>query len=151
VRQIRNAPTTVQNVVTYTAVIDVDNPDLELKPGMTANVTFIVGKRDDALRVPNAALRFRPAADAAAPEARRRPDGDAPDRKRVYRLQGTELQPVEVKVGLSDGSSTEILEGGLAAGDAVVTDAGGAAAGRPSGSGGAPGGGGTRRGGRPPF
>ena len=60
VREIRNAPQTVQNVVTYDAVIDVSNPDLRLKPGMTANVTFVYAQRDRALRVTNAALRFRP-------------------------------------------------------------------------------------------
>ena len=60
VRQIRNAPQTVQNVVTYDAVIDVDNPELKLKPGMTANVTFVYAEKDDVLRVPNAALRFKP-------------------------------------------------------------------------------------------
>lgn len=60
IRQIRNAPQTVQNVVTYDAVIDVLNPDLKLKPGMTANSTVIYAERQDALRVPNAALRFHP-------------------------------------------------------------------------------------------
>ncbi len=60
VRQIRNAPQTVQNVVTYDAVVDVGNPELELKPGMTANVTFIYAEKDDVLRVPNAGLRFKP-------------------------------------------------------------------------------------------
>ncbi len=60
VRQIRNAAQTVQNVVTYDAVIDVDNPDLKLKPGMTANVTFIYAEKEDVLKAPNAALRFRP-------------------------------------------------------------------------------------------
>jgi len=60
IRQIRNAPQTVQNVVTYDAVIDVANPDLKLKPGMTANVTVVYAERPDAVRVPNAALRFRP-------------------------------------------------------------------------------------------
>lgn len=60
VRQIRNAPQTVQNVVTYDAVIDVDNLEFKLKPGMTANVTFIYAEKDDVLKVPNAALRFRP-------------------------------------------------------------------------------------------
>src|SRR5262249_24654508 len=68
VRQIRNAPQPVQNVVTYDAVIDVDNPDLKLRPGMTANVTFIYADKRGALRIPNAALRFRPA-DAKAPTA----------------------------------------------------------------------------------
>jgi HlyD family secretion protein len=59
VRQIRNAPQTQQNVVTYDAVIDIDNSELKLKPGMTANVTFIWAQRDDVLRLPNAALRFK--------------------------------------------------------------------------------------------
>jgi HlyD family secretion protein len=60
IRQVRNAPQTVQNVVTYDAVIDVDNVELKLKPGMTANVTFVYAEKDDVLKLPNAALRFRP-------------------------------------------------------------------------------------------
>jgi len=60
IRQIRNAPQTVQNVVTYDAVIDVDNSDLKLRPGMTTNVTVIVAEKDDVLKVPNSALRFKP-------------------------------------------------------------------------------------------
>ena len=60
IREVRNAPQTLQNVVTYDAVIDVDNAELKLKPGMTANVTIIHARRDDALRVANAALRFKP-------------------------------------------------------------------------------------------
>ena len=63
VRQVRNAATTLNNVVTYDAVIDVANPDLALKPGMTATVTFVYAERDDVVCVPNAALRFRPPAD----------------------------------------------------------------------------------------
>ncbi|HKP57073.1 MAG TPA: efflux RND transporter periplasmic adaptor subunit, partial [Polyangiales bacterium] len=63
VRQIRNSPQTVQNVVTYDAVVDVQNPELKLRPGMTANVTFVFADAADALRVPNAALRFRPSAE----------------------------------------------------------------------------------------
>ena len=66
VRQIRNAAQTVQNVVTYDAVIDVDNPRLELRPGMTANVTFIYADRQDVLRIPNAALRFQPSPEVMA-------------------------------------------------------------------------------------
>ena len=62
IRQIRNAPVSVQNVVTYDAVIDVENPDLELKPGMTANVSVVYAERVDVIAVPNAALRFRPPA-----------------------------------------------------------------------------------------
>ncbi|MDP9033538.1 MAG: efflux RND transporter periplasmic adaptor subunit, partial [Myxococcota bacterium] len=60
IRQIRNSATTVQNVVTYDAVIDVDNTDLRLRPGMTANVTVVYAERSGALSVSNAALRFRP-------------------------------------------------------------------------------------------
>jgi HlyD family secretion protein len=66
VRQIRNAAQTVQNVVTYDAVIDVDNPDLKLRPGMTANVNFVFANRENVLRVPNAALRFRLTSEVSA-------------------------------------------------------------------------------------
>ena len=59
--QVRNAPITVQNVVTYDVVIQVDNPELKLKPGMTANVSIIVSIKKDVLKIPNAALRFKPA------------------------------------------------------------------------------------------
>jgi len=60
IQQIRNAATTVQNVVTYDAVIEVENPELKLRPGMTANATIVYDRREKVLRVPNAALRFRP-------------------------------------------------------------------------------------------
>ncbi|HEY3358576.1 MAG TPA: efflux RND transporter periplasmic adaptor subunit, partial [Polyangia bacterium] len=70
VRQIRNAPQTVQNVVTYDAVIDVANTELKLKPGMTANVSFVHADREDVIRVPNAALRFRPPPGVADAEPR---------------------------------------------------------------------------------
>src|SRR5919198_1094812 len=66
VRQIRNAPQSVLGVVSYDAVIDVTNPDLKLRPGMTATVTLIHAEKDDALRVPNAALRFRPPTELSA-------------------------------------------------------------------------------------
>ena len=65
IRQIRNASQTLQNVVTYDAVIDVQNPELKLKPGMTANVTFTTARRENVLTVPNVALRFRPPAPPA--------------------------------------------------------------------------------------
>jgi HlyD family secretion protein len=81
IRQLRNAPQTVQNVVTYDAVIDVSNPNLELRPGMTANVTFVYDQRDGALRVANAALRFQPPPELAGGTGQRdrgnRPDGGA--------------------------------------------------------------------------
>ena len=63
VRQVRNAPTTTQGVVTYDAVIDVDNSDKSLRPGMTANVTFVLAQVADAIKIPNSALRFKPTRD----------------------------------------------------------------------------------------
>jgi HlyD family secretion protein len=121
IREIRNAPQTLQNVVTYDAVIDVDNPDLKLKPGMTANVTVVYADRSDVLRVPNAALRFR------APPALVVRSGSAPQVKgneRVLWVLGDgEARPVTVRVGVSDGVFSEFLEGNLQPGDAVVTEA----------------------------
>lgn len=66
VRQVRNAPTTTSGVVTYDAVIDVENPDLILRPGMTANVTFVLAEVNDAVKIPNSALRFKPTRDQMA-------------------------------------------------------------------------------------
>ncbi len=121
IRQIRNAPQSVQNVVTYDAVIDVENPDLRLRPGMTANVTFTYAQKDDALKFPNAALRFRPPAEitAKAPRPER-------DHRIVWVLQGGTPQPVSIRTGLSDGSATEALEGDLHEGDTLITEAVGA-------------------------
>jgi len=151
VRQIRNAPQTVQNVVTYDAVIDVDNGALKLKPGMTANVTFVAAERPDVLRLPNAALRFRPGADvlALAGVGAQRPSagggrrdggpraGDGagrtatgtPGTRRIFVLVEGRPRAVTVKTGISDGSLTEIVEGPLHEGDQVILDvAGGVAA-----------------------
>jgi HlyD family secretion protein len=143
VRQIRNSPQTVQNVVTYDAVIDVANPDLKLKPGMTANVTFVYAEKDDVLKVPNAALRFKPPAGllgegaarggsgaaGARPDAARagaRPEGargpETPDRRTVWILKDGKPSPIRIRTGISDGSATEVLEGDLQAGGEVVTD-----------------------------
>jgi HlyD family secretion protein len=73
--QVRNAPITVQNVVTYDAVVQVANPEMKLKPGMTANVSFLVAERSEALKVPNAALRFQPDGAGQEPGAQ---DGRGP-------------------------------------------------------------------------
>jgi HlyD family secretion protein len=136
VRQIRNAPQTVQNVVTYDAVIDVDNTALKLKPGMTANVTFVYAEKDDALRVANAALRFRPPPEmltassgggsgtAEAAKPRTRPPRDAAsDRRSVWVLRNNHPSPVSIRVGVSDGTLTEVVEGDVQEGDAVITEA----------------------------
>ncbi|HVU03201.1 MAG TPA: efflux RND transporter periplasmic adaptor subunit [Polyangiaceae bacterium] len=127
VRQVRDAAVTVQNVVTYDAVIDVDNQKRLLKPGMTATVTFTPAERVDVLRIPNAALRFRPdtkpAGSAAAPVAQRPPKAAArSDHRTVYRLEGVVATPVEIQIGLTDGSVTEVVSGDLKEGDAVITE-----------------------------
>ncbi|WP_394837607.1 efflux RND transporter periplasmic adaptor subunit [Pendulispora rubella] len=148
--QIRNAAQTVQNVVTYDAVIEVDNTDLKLRPGMTANTTIVYAQRNDALSVPNAALRFRPPnvdadadagpSSAEAPPAsanpngppvprRTRPargtkqDGTHGDRKTLWVLRNGNAVPVRVHVGLSDGTYTEIVNGDLQEGDQPIIDA----------------------------
>src|SRR5262249_23111204 len=133
VRQIRNAPQTVQNVVTYDAVIDVDNSDLRLKPGMTANVTFIFAEKDDVLRVPNAALRFRPPVEGPGPQGRpnRNREKAAPDRRTVWVLRQNQAQSVPIRIGITDGTITEVLEGDLKVGDPVITELLDASANRP--------------------
>jgi HlyD family secretion protein len=125
--QVRNAPITVQNVVTYDTVIGVSNPELKLKPGMTANVSIIIAHKDDVLQIKNAALRYRPA-DAAAGETRstspssgqRRGGGERRNERTVYVLSGSRPKPVQIKTGISDGIVTELIEG-LKQGDKVVT------------------------------
>jgi HlyD family secretion protein len=116
IAQVRLAPQNVQNVVTYTAVIDVANPDLKLKPGMTANVTATVAERKDVLTVPNAALRFRPEGEAPAqPNTRRR---SAPQ---VWRVgDEKKLDPVQIRPGMSDGVKTEVVSGDLHEGDMIA-------------------------------
>src|SRR5882757_4517246 len=128
--QVRNAPITVQNVVTYDTVIGVSNPDLKLKPGMTANVSIIIAHRDDVLKISNAALRYRPA-NAPIPE---RPAsgqnrggaggggsvGPRATGRTVYVLRDGNAEPVQIKTGISDGTTTEVLEG-LGDNDRVIT------------------------------
>ncbi len=126
--QIRQAPQIVQNVVTYDAVVAVQNPDLKLKPGMTANVTLLVERKENVLKIPNAALRFRP---PSAREEGRRAAGAASGRggkagrsqteQRVWILDGAEIPtPVTVKAGISDGTFTEIVTSSLKEGDEVL-------------------------------
>jgi len=131
VKEVRYAPETVQNVVTYDAVVSVDNADLKLRPGMTAEVVFLVESREDALTVPNAALRFVPPADVLA-AATPPPEEEGAGASRVlWVLDGAAAKPVRVRVGISDGRNTEVEGGALAAGDKVITGvAAGASAGR---------------------
>lgn len=136
--QVRNAPITVQNVVTYDTVIEVANPDMKLKPGMTANVSIITARRDNVLKFPNAALRFRPADTADAkksggpsggsagtgrPGGPGRGKGERSPTRTIYTLASTNATApvsVQIKTGISDGAFTEVVEG-LKEEDLVVT------------------------------
>ncbi|HEX8076498.1 MAG TPA: efflux RND transporter periplasmic adaptor subunit, partial [Chthoniobacterales bacterium] len=136
--QVRNAPITVQNVVTYDTVIGVSNPEQKLKPGMTANVSIISSHRDDTLKIPNSALRFRPPDQTPSAAPRRdpspgprqpgggnKPGGNRAERRTertVFVLASGSSKPsaVTIKTGISHGITTEVLEG-LKEGDRVVT------------------------------
>jgi HlyD family secretion protein len=136
VSEIRNAPMTVQNVVTYAVIIKVANSEHKLKPGMTANVSIVTDTRTGALKIPNAALRFRWTADKAAggertagpakkPEAAT--DGAARRMQSIWVLERDKPRRVQAAMGISDGSFTEVLPGDLKEGDAVIIEAAGAA------------------------
>ena len=138
--QVRNSPTNANNVITYDCVISVTNSDYKLKPGMTANISFIVAQRENVLNIPNAALRFHPPenavvltnttaaqtspatnggrfADRSGGQGHRsgHPPGERPFFHTVFVLSGTgdnaKLQAVQIKTGISDGISTEVLSG----------------------------------------
>ena len=129
VKLVRLNPTTVQNVVTYDVVINVDNPEQILLPGMTAYVSIAVAERKDALLVPNAALRFKPANAGNQKRGGGHPGGApnggaAPKRDvfagKVYVLEQGELTPLNVSLGITDNRNTEITGGDLKAGDQVI-------------------------------
>ena len=120
VSEVRNAPITVQNVVTYDVVVRVDNPELKLKPGMTANVSIILDEKKGVLRVPNAALRFRPPESGKAIT----PQKGSADQKgsAVWVLENDKPKRIKVTSGIGDGNYTEILSGDLKEGDAVIVE-----------------------------
>lgn len=126
VTQIRNAPVVTQNVVTYVVVVGVDNRELKLKPGMTANVAIETARKDNVLRLPAAALRFRP---KDAKETKEKPAGGMPrmmkkePAQQVYTL-GAEGKPVPiaVKTGISNNGQVELLEGKLKESDEVIVE-----------------------------
>jgi HlyD family secretion protein len=150
VQQVRNAAIMVQNVVTYDAVVGVDNKELLLKPGMTANVEFLVSRKEDVLKIPNAALRFRPlserqpqaqvaaAGQAGGPGAEagggagrrggspnagqgsRNREGGVNRQGTVYTIRDQKAIPVRVRLGISDGSYSEVVAGDLKAGDQII-------------------------------
>lgn len=115
--ELRYGSQTTSGVVTYPAVISVANPDMKLRPGMTATVTVIAARHPDVLSVPNAALRFRPASADAGTSAE--PD---PHRGTVYVLRNRQPVAVAVTLGLHDDRRTEVSGAGLDAGTEVVTD-----------------------------
>ncbi len=120
VTQIRKAPISVQNVVTYDVVIGVSNPDLKLFPGMTATVRILVDRHNNVLRVPNTALRFRPAEAASSQSGR--PGGRRGASESTLWVLGDKGRPRSevVQTGLSDGVYTEISSGALEPGDRVI-------------------------------
>ncbi|HEX9917367.1 MAG TPA: efflux RND transporter periplasmic adaptor subunit [candidate division Zixibacteria bacterium] len=143
VKQVRLSPEVVQNVVSYDVIIELSNPDLLLKPGMTANVTILIDQRLDVLKVASGALRFRPAVERkktssgtkeANPMARNlsSPDTSAvksnpigltgAGQKALWILdpQG-KPKPVPVQIGISDGTFTQIISDNLKEGDKVIT------------------------------
>ena len=151
IEQMRLNPQNVQNVVTYNVVIDVDNPEQKLKPGMTANLTVTIDERNNVLKVPNAALRFTPqnvnrertgnqngnwqgrrqnnsgGNDATARSADTQfAPASAPvlaGQTRIVWVMGQDGNPQRrrIKVGLSDGTATEVVEGNLVEGEMVIT------------------------------
>jgi len=169
IREVRQAPNTINNVVTYAAVIDAPNPLRKLRQGMTAAVKVLTNRQDDILRVANAALRWKP--ENAEPAERGPPQPGSGDRTmartagehrgagpqhdgghepraargrpaRVYKLVAGKPVAVNLRVGISDGQRTAVIDGGLSEGDPVIVAEGGAqgpGAARP------PGGGGGRR------
>ena len=117
---VRNAPITVSNVVTYDVVIQVNNTQLKLKPGMTANVSITIETRPDVLRIPNAALRFKPA--EVKGKSEKTPDKQRMKGTKVWILENDKPKPAKVSIGLSDGNYTEISAGELKEGQEIITD-----------------------------
>src|SRR5262249_52752400 len=147
--QIRKAPQVVQNVVTYDVVVSAQNTDLRLLPGMTANVRIVTEQQKDVLRVPNAALRFRPPGVEPQPRRPPRPGAGAlagggagagagggrgprggaggaglPGRVWIVGSAG-KPEAVQVRLGITDGTNTEILEGPVKDNQDVIVGLGG--------------------------
>ncbi|HEY8401902.1 MAG TPA: efflux RND transporter periplasmic adaptor subunit [Cytophagaceae bacterium] len=142
VKEIRLQPVNTDNVVTYTVVIGVNNQNSLLMPGMTANLSIITNERNQVLKVPNSALRFRPDQEllarfnkdmnkdvqhkdnkgpgANADKEKSFPKKDRERQSRVWVMKNGTLQPVKIQEGLSDGSFTEVT-GAIAEGDTIVT------------------------------
>ena len=110
VTQVRISPTTVSNVVTYVVIVDVDNEDLKLVPGMTANVSVITEKKEDVLCAPNIALKFTPET-----------DGQKYKEQGVWVLTGNKPSRINIQQGASDDSKFEVIASSLKEGDLIIT------------------------------
>ncbi|MDR3639737.1 MAG: efflux RND transporter periplasmic adaptor subunit [Humidesulfovibrio sp.] len=120
VTQVRNAATTTSNVVTYSVILAVDNSALKLRPGMTANVTFVAATRQNALKVPTAALRYRP---KAATDQKQAPLPKlGPGQKRIYVLKDGRPEPVVITTGIGNDKETEVAQGDLAEGADIILE-----------------------------
>ena len=114
VSEIRNAPTTVQNVVTYAVIVKVDNPELKLKPGMTANVSIIIDDKKGILRIPNAALRVK--------IQDKEITATAPKGTGVWILEDKKPTRVPLTIGISDNRFTEILSGNISESSKLIVE-----------------------------
>lgn len=110
VTQVRISPTTVSNVVTYSVIVDVNNEDLKLIPGMTANVSIITDKSEDILCIPNMALKFTP-----------NTDGTKYKNQGIWIMERGKPKRIDVKTGVSNDTSTELEEPALAEGTPIIT------------------------------
>jgi HlyD family secretion protein len=117
---IRNAPITVQNVVTYDVVVLVQNPEMILKPGMTANVSIITAVKTNVIKVPNGALRFRLSNKETKTSENKRLESKGPV---VWVLQNSKPKRVSIITGISNGNYTEVVSSDLKAGDEVIVSA----------------------------
>ena len=133
VSEVRNAPIIIQNVVTYDVVILVDNKDLKLKPGMTANVSVMIAHREGVLKIPNAALRFRPVSaksesgKGGSPQKvggqAKSSEGDQGKPGKVWVLSPAgEPTPLSIVLGITDGTFSEVMSGDLREGGEVIVE-----------------------------
>ncbi|MBF0499100.1 MAG: efflux RND transporter periplasmic adaptor subunit [Candidatus Riflebacteria bacterium] len=126
VGQVRLSPTITQNVVTYSVMVNVKNDDLSLKPGMTANVEILVESHADVLRIPTQALFFKPPADMFARKGNRKPHENAEGYARIWTIASenttpARLMPIDIKLGLSNNTLTEIIASDVSPGMLIVT------------------------------
>lgn len=124
VKQVRSQPVISQNVVTYYAIVETPNPDQKLKPGMTANVTISVNKKDSVLRIPNGALRFRAESVDGFPfpkNFKNHKTKEKQNQAQVWKIVREKPLPAKITTGIFDNSFTELLKGDLKEGDLLIT------------------------------